>query len=67
MRKFESSQKDESRAQLADSSKAYKKRKAFCWLPCNKIWKYFSNICVYLKRLARSVPFVCNQRNALCI
>jgi len=29
MRKFESSQKDESRAQLADSSKAYKKRRAF--------------------------------------
>jgi len=48
MRKFESSQKHESRAQLADSSKAYKKRRAFYWLPCNKIWKYFSNICVYL-------------------
>jgi len=29
MRKFESSQKDESRAQLADSSKAYRKRRAF--------------------------------------
>jgi len=29
VRKFESSQKDESRAQLADSSKAYRKRKAF--------------------------------------
>jgi len=26
MRKFESSQKDESRAQLADSSKAYRKQ-----------------------------------------
>jgi len=32
MRKFESSQKDESRAQVADSSKAYRKRRAFiCW------------------------------------
>jgi len=30
MRKFESSQKDESRAQSADSSKAYRKRRAFC-------------------------------------
>jgi len=29
MRKFETSQKDESRAQLADSSKAYKKHRAF--------------------------------------
>ena len=29
MRKFESSQKDESRAQSADSSEAYKKRRAF--------------------------------------
>jgi len=29
MRKFESSQKDESRSQLADSSKAYRKRRAF--------------------------------------
>jgi len=29
MRKFESSQKDENRAQLADSSKAYSKREAF--------------------------------------
>jgi len=31
MRKFESSQKDESRAQSADSSKAYRKRRAFYW------------------------------------
>jgi len=31
MRKFETSQKDESRAQLADSSKAYKKHRAFYW------------------------------------
>jgi len=29
MRKFESSQKDESRAQSADSSKAYRKRRAY--------------------------------------
>jgi len=29
MRNFESSQKDESRAQSADSSKAYRKRRAF--------------------------------------
>jgi len=29
MRKFESSQKDENRAQWADSSKAYRKRRAF--------------------------------------
>jgi len=29
MRKFESSQKDESRAQSADSSRAYRKRTAF--------------------------------------
>jgi len=29
MRKFESSQKDVSRAQSADSSKAYRKRRAF--------------------------------------
>jgi len=29
MRKFESSQKDESRAQSAGSSKAYRKRRAF--------------------------------------
>jgi len=29
IRKFESSQKDESRAQSADSSKAYRKRRAF--------------------------------------
>jgi len=29
MRKFESSQKDESRARSADSSKAYRKRRAF--------------------------------------
>jgi len=29
MRKFESSQKDESRAQSADSSKAYRKPRAF--------------------------------------
>jgi len=29
MRKFESSQKDESRTQSADSSKAYRKRRAF--------------------------------------
>jgi len=35
MRKFESSQKDESRAQLADSSKAYKKRRAFY---CQRRW-----------------------------
>jgi len=33
MRKFESSQKDECRAQSADSSKAYRKRRAFnCYL-----------------------------------
>jgi len=31
MRKFESSQKDESRAQSADSSKAYRKPRAFIW------------------------------------
>jgi len=35
MRKFESSQKDESRAQLADSSKAYRKRRAFY---CARKW-----------------------------
>jgi len=33
MRKFESSQKDESRAQSADSSKAYRKPRAFICLP----------------------------------
>jgi len=40
MHKFESSQKDESRAQSADSSEAYRKRRAFyceyfrsaCWV-----------------------------------
>jgi len=32
MRKFQSSQRDESRAQSADSSKAYRKRRAFYWL-----------------------------------
>jgi len=35
MRKFEPSQKDESRAQLADSSKVYWKRRAFY---CHKIF-----------------------------
>jgi len=37
MRKFESSQKDESRAQLADSSKTYKKHRDFhCFFTCIK-------------------------------
>ena len=35
MRKLESSQKDESRAQSADSSKAYRKRRAFYCLKCD--------------------------------
>jgi len=40
MRKFESSQEDESRAQSADSFKAYRKRRAF--------YCYFESINDYL-------------------
>ena len=43
MRKFESSQKDESRAQSADSSKAYRKRRAFC---CHIAVLTFSVLCI---------------------
>jgi len=39
MRKFESSQKDESRVQSTDSVKDCKKRKAFNCLGHNTIWK----------------------------
>jgi len=39
MRKFESLQKDESRAQSADSSKAYRKRRAFYCHNCS-VHKY---------------------------
>jgi len=46
MRKFESSQKDESRAQSADSSKAYRKRGDFYCIYsfglefCDLMWKH---------------------------
>jgi len=40
MRKFESTQKDESRAQLANSYKAYRKRRAF-YRPWSRITTKF--------------------------
>jgi len=43
MRKFESSQKDESRAQFVDSSKAYRKRRAFYCLIVLTTTYYFKN------------------------
>jgi len=43
MHKFESSQKDESRAQLPDSSKTYRKRRAFYCLIVLITTYYFKN------------------------
>jgi len=45
MRKFQSSQKDESRAQSADSSKAYRKRRAF-YCPVKDVKKLTSEMLV---------------------
>jgi len=45
MRKFESSQKDESRAQSADSSKAYGKRKTFIYSSCVDTFLKFVIMC----------------------
>jgi len=42
MWKFESSQKDESRAQLTDSSKAYRKPIYFNWHNYLLIWQVYS-------------------------
>jgi len=50
MRKFESWQKDESRAQLADSSKAYKKRRAFYRLERVKILMQIMHITLVFMR-----------------
>jgi len=55
MRKFETSQKDEIRAQSADSSKAYRKRRAF--LCCNEM-QMLTKFC---RKLEPSLSFSCKN------
>ena len=49
MRKFEPSQKDESRAQSADSSEAYRKRRAFIGNSKHMLDQGFRAASAYLK------------------
>jgi len=75
MRKFESSQKDESRAQLADSSKAYRKRRAFychrsreriptssAFLKCLKCAKAREKLTFLMRRKREKILLPSNRR-----